>query len=106
MFGKFKSATGNVEEARKLYKAAIIDADVSIKLDPDRYQPYHTRGAARAALGDSERAIADFDRAIEISPEVAENYYERGLAKEALGQKEAAKADIKKAKKLDPEVGK
>ena len=96
-----------MEEARNLYEAAIIDSDTAIKLDPDRPEPYHIRGVAKAAFGDAEGAIEDFDAAIQINPESAENLLrscacERGSWAEGTKQK----SDFEKAKELDPDVGK
>ena len=96
-------------EAAWYYQSAIIDSDVAIQLDgadEGRSAAYHTRGAARAALGDDEKAITDFDAAIRLNPETAINYLDRGLAKEALGEKSAAKADFEAAARRDGDLAK
>ena len=97
------------EEVEWYYQSAIVDSDVAIQLasaDEDSSAAYHTRGAAKAALGDYDKAIADFDAAIRLNPETAINYLDRGLAKEALGEKDAAKADFEEATRKDGDLAK
>ena len=65
---------------------------------------YHTRAAAKAALGAYREAIEDFNETILMKPNEARYYYDRGLAKQAFGQHAAAKTDFQKAKDLDPDV--
>ena len=71
-----------------------------------RAATYHTRGVAKASLGDHTGAIEDFSECIRLNPKKALYYHDRGLAKEALGHHEAAKADFAKAKEIDPDIGK
>ncbi len=68
-----------------------------------RAATYHTRGAAKAGLGDYHGAIEDFDESIRLNPKKVLLYYDRGLSNEVLGQHEAAEADFAKAKELDPD---
>ena len=96
-------------EAEWYYQSAVDDSDVAIALasaDEDSSAAYHTRGAARAALGDYDKAITDFDAAIRLNPETAINYQDRGLAKEALGEKGAAKADFEEAARKNGDLAK
>ncbi len=96
-------------EAEWYYQSAVVDSDVAIQLataDEDSSAAYHTRGAARAALGDYEQAIVDFDAAIRRNPETAINYLDRGLAKEAFGEKSAAKTDFEEAARKDGDLAK
>ena len=106
LLGQFNHDQGNTEEARKLFEAAVADSGESIRLKLDNPSPhdYHTRAAAKAALGAYSEAIEDFNETILLKPNEARYYYERGLAKQAFGQHEAAKADFQKAKDLDPDV--
>ena len=96
-------------EVKWYYQSAVVDSDVAIQLataDDNSSAAYHTRGAARAALGDYAAAIADFDAAIRLNPETAINYLDRGLAREALGEKDAAKADFEEATRKDGDLAK
>ena len=106
LFGQLKTEQGITAEAAKLYQEAISDVNEALRLKPKgakfRSAFYHTRGAAKTALGDHNGAIEDFDASIQLNPKKALFYHDRGLAKEALGQQEAAKADFAKAKEIDP----
>ena len=106
LLGQVETEQGNVAAAENLYQEAINDSDEALRLQPKdaKFQSvfYHTRGAAKAALGDRNKAIEDFNESIQLNPKKALYYHDRGLAKEALGQHEAAKADFAKAKEIDP----
>ena len=106
LLGQFDYKRGNTEEARKLFEAAVVDSDEAIRLSLDDPSPhvYHTRAAAKAALGAYREAIEDFNETIQMKPDEARYYYDRGLANQAFGQHEAAKTDFQKAKALDPDV--
>ena len=96
-------------EAAWYYQSAVVDSDVAIQLatsDEDSSAAYHTRGAAKAALGDYDKAITDFDAAIRLDPATAMCYLDRGLAKEAIGEKDAAKADFEEATRKDGDLAK
>jgi S1-C subfamily serine protease len=105
LLGQFENRQVNIEEAGYCYHYAIDDIDAAFKFNPKlsrvRAAFYHTRGAAKAGLGDHSRAIEDFNESIRLRPKKALYYQDRGLSKEALGQQEAAEADFAKAKELD-----
>ncbi len=109
LIGQIVTGRENREEAEWYYQSAVADSDVAIELataDKDSSAAYHTRGAARAALGDYEQAIVDFDAAIRRNPETAINYLDRGLAKEAFGERSAAKTDFEEAARKDGDLAK
>ena len=109
LLGQIVTGRENSREAEWYYQSAVADSDVAIQLDGadnDSSAAYHTRGAAKAALGDYDKAIADFDAAIRRNPETAINYLDRGLAKEALGEKDAAKADFEAAARRNGDLAK
>ena len=109
LLGQLVTERKNSGEAEWYYQSAVVDGDVAIKLasaDKDSSAAYHTRGAAKAALGDYDKAIADFDAAIRLNPKTAINYLDRGLAKEALGEKDAAKADFEEATRINGDLAK
>ena len=68
-----------------------------------RSDTYHTRGAAKAALGDHKAAIEDFNESIRLNPKEARLYHDRAKVKEALEQHEEAKVDFAKATELNPD---
>ena len=107
LLGQIVTKPEHSGEVEWYYQSAVVDSDVAIELatsDEDSSAAYHTRGAARAALGDYDKAIADFDAAIRLNPETAINYLDRGLAKEVLGEKSAAKADFEKATQINRDL--
>ena len=110
LFGQFETEQGNAAEAEKLYQEAISDANEALRLKPKgkRYQSacLHTRGAAKAGLGDYNGAIEDFSECIRCNPKKALYYHDRGKAKEARNQHEEAIIDFQKANELDPDIGK
>ncbi len=107
LLGQIVTKPEHSGEAECYYQSAVADSDAAIELasvDEDSSAAYHTRGAAKAALGDYDTAIADFDAAIRLNPETAINYLDRGLAKEVLGAKDAAKADFEKAMQINGDL--
>ena len=110
--GQLETKKGNTAEAQKLYQEAASDSDEALRLESKNTKRrsatyYHTRGAAKAALGDHDSAIEDFNNAIKLKPKKALYYHDRELSKEALGQHEEAEADFTKAKELvDPDCEK
>ncbi len=109
LLGKLETEQGNEMEAQRLFQEAVSDGDEALRLEEIknatyRSASYHTRGAAKAALGDHSGAIEDFSECIQLIPEKALYYHDRGLSKKALEQHEAAEADFAKAKELDPDA--
>ena len=107
LLGQMATEPDNNAEVEWYYQSAVADSDVAIALatvDKDSSAAYHTRGAARAALRDYDKAIADFDAAIRLNPKTAINYLDRGLAKEALGEMDAAKADFEAAARKNSDL--
>ncbi len=106
LLGKFETEHGNQVEAQELYQETISDAESALELatkdSKSKAAYYHTRGAAKAGLGDHDGAIADFSQCIQLRPKKALYYHDRGLSKQALGQQKAAEVDFDKAKELDP----
>ena len=106
LFGQLETDQGNAVEAQMLYQEAVDDGNSALHLQPKgakfRSAMYHTRGAAKASLGDHNGAIEDFNESIWLNPKKALFYHDRGLAKEALSKHGEAEADFAKAKEIDP----
>lgn len=107
LLGQIETKEGNIQEAQKLFQETVLDANEALQLQPEgdsnRSACFHTRGAAKAALGDHREAIEDFDESIRLNPQKALFYQDRAISKQALGQYEAAEADFAKVKELDPD---
>ena len=97
LFGELRTKQGKTTDAQKHYQAAIADTEKAIQRNANRASTYHTRGVAKAALGEYNSAIEDLDTAIEHDSDYAEAYRSRGKAKQALGQEAAAKMDFIRA---------
>lgn len=111
LMGKLEIEQGNTAAAQILYQEAVSDCEKALQSNPKgnkfrRAATYHTRGAAKASLGDYNGAIEDFNESIQLNPKKARYYSDRGKAKEALQQHEAAEADFQKAKEIDPNIEK
>ena len=110
LLGQVETKAGNRKAAQSLYQKAVSDSDEALRLQSEgakvRAATYHTRGAAKASLGDYNSAIEDFSESIRLNPKKARYYSDRGKAKEALQQHEAAEADFQKAKEIDPNIEK
>ena len=108
LLGKLETEAENHVEADMRFHEAISDSEKALQLEiknsKSRSTFYHTRGAARAGLGDHKEAIEDFNECIRLRPKIAVYYHDRGVSKQALGQHEAAEADFAKAKELDPHL--
>ncbi|MXZ01722.1 SUMF1/EgtB/PvdO family nonheme iron enzyme [Candidatus Poribacteria bacterium] len=96
LFGKLRTKQGKTADAQKYYQAAIADTEKALQLNADRATIYHTRGVAKAALGEYDSAIEDFDTAIAHNSDYTEAYHSRGKAKQTLDQHEAAIIDFTK----------
>lgn len=94
--------TDNVNSRRAAYEGAIVDYDVTIRLDPDFANAYFNRGKAKAKLRDYFNAIMDFDTALRLDPNSVEFYYNRAEAQASLGDHEAAISDYDTIISLDP----
>ena len=109
LMGKLEIERGNTAAAQTLYQEAVSECDKALQSNPKgtklrRAATYHTRGVAKAGLGDYNGAIEDFSECIRLNPKKALYYQDRGEAKEARNQHEAAIVDFQRAKELDSEL--
>ena len=98
--GDAESTHGNLEEARRLYKAAIEDYTQAITLDPEFFFAYNNRGNAKHALGRYKAAVEDYTQAITLDPKYISAYNNRGYAKFRLAESAAARENTGKAQRL------
>ncbi|RAL22297.1 hypothetical protein DL240_10620 [Lujinxingia litoralis] len=62
-----------VHEAQGFLRAALLDVERAIALDPEEAQPYSIRGNILLAVGNGAQAEADFKKAVELEPEDEES---------------------------------
>ena len=106
LIAEYESEHGNMEAARVLYEAALVDSEEAIKRDKKNAYAYCTRAVVKVAFAAHTAAINDFDRALKLNPDFAHAYHQRGLAKQAMGRQREAAVDFQKAKQLDPNIEK
>ena len=94
---------GRVAMRHGNYRAAIIDFDAAIHLNPNRAFLFRERGFAHKEHGELDRAIADYDQAIALDPARVAPYYERGLALAAKGDLDRALLSYNTAIRLAPD---
>ena len=112
--GDLQATNGNIEKARRFYKAGIEDCTQAIDLNPEDTYAYHNRAGGKFRLGQSETnqtevakmqqyyegAIHDWTQVINLNSELADPYNNRGIAKAALGESKIEQGDITDAQAL------
>src|ERR1700687_4325133 len=88
---------------RNNYAEAIRLLSNAIKLKPNYFEAYVTRGNAYDDSGQSALALADYTEAIKISPSYADGYSNRGVAYYRKKEYDRALADLSKAIQLNPD---
>jgi tetratricopeptide (TPR) repeat protein len=95
---------GIVKIYREDHRAAMVDFDQAIAIDPNEPESYLNKGSAVLRMGASpDQAIPLFDEAISRQtrrPELA--FFGRGIAHELSGKVTAAYNDYKRASELAP----
>jgi tetratricopeptide (TPR) repeat protein len=79
---------------------AILDYDLSVRLDPSNVKPFIARANAWDDKGNYDRAIADYDAAIRMVPDYPMIYTARGRSYEKKGDVDRARIDYKMALSL------
>jgi len=85
-------------------RAALVDYDAALEIEPTFVQALVGRGLVHFNLGDFDRAIADHSQAIAFDPEYAVAYGARGLARWRQNDLDGAIADYSEAIRLAPTV--
>ena len=68
LIAEYESAIGNMEEARELYEAAMLDSEKAIQYDRKNAYAYCTRAVTKVAFEIYDGAIDDFNRALKLDP--------------------------------------
>jgi tetratricopeptide (TPR) repeat protein len=98
--GCWHSANKKVQAGH--YKDAEILYTRAMKLNPELFQAYFSRGLLRLKLGRLEEALADFDDTVRIAPRFRGAYVQKGLVQEKLGDSAAAQDSFELATQNDP----
>lgn len=89
-------------EKQKNHEKALATVEKSLRLDPNDFFGYETRGKIKISIGDYAGAVADLDKSIKMMPNVGIKYLERGIALLMLGKKAEAQADFDKHLQMFP----
>ncbi len=81
---------------------AAAEADLALRLAPERVELYGIRARARQRAGDFRGAVEDFSRTIERFPGQAVLHCDRGNVYLKLDEYREARADFERALELDP----
>jgi tetratricopeptide (TPR) repeat protein len=74
----------------------------AIRLNPDMFQAYFSRGLLRLKVGKLQEALDDFDETVRIAPKYRGAYVQKGLAHQKLGDSAAARESFERAAQNDP----
>lgn len=97
--GEAHAAADSPDEAQ-----ALADFEAAIKIDPNKWKPYHNRGVSYGLAGEFEKAEADFSRVIEMNRGFAKAYFNRGEVRTRLANKlQEAVRDYTQAIRLNPQ---
>jgi hypothetical protein len=86
-----------------IWKNSITLWDAELRLYPDSYRAYFTRGNYYYEKGMLKKALDNFDKAIELHPQFARAYYDRGIVYEDLGNDRQALEDYGRAIAFKPD---
>jgi tetratricopeptide (TPR) repeat protein len=84
------------------FSKAMVDANESIRLNPQYYGGYLERAIAHRRSGNLHKAIDDYDTAIRLNPNFARTYYSRAIAYRLKDNYKQAIRDGDQAIRLDP----
>lgn len=89
------------EDGAGMTKEALADISRYIKLKPDDWSGYYSRGWIKDHTGDADGALEDYSTAIVLAPEYTYPYLNRGVLYLQKGNQEKAKADFEQVIRLD-----
>ena len=84
------------------FSAAVTQANLALRLNPQYARTYSARGGYYFALGQNDKALADFRRALELDPQNDGTYYNRGCLYLKTEKYERAIKNFTQAIKLNP----
>lgn len=89
----------------KDYKAALLDAEKVVAMNPRQRWAIELRGNLCLSAGKYENAVRDFSECIKLSPQEGKLYANRAAAYDGLGKKAQALADRKRRDDLNRDLG-
>ena len=66
---------GNSYSSKGDFLKAIEDYDEAIRINPNVFQPYFSRGSQHIELGNIDEAINDYEKSIKLYPDFYLAYY-------------------------------
>jgi len=85
-------------------EAALGDCATALKLEPNLFSAYDSRGFVELRLGRYDAAIKDYDAALQAASTQASSLFGRGIAELRKGDKLKAQNDIAAAKQAQPDI--
>tara|TARA_R110001592_G_scaffold64055_5_gene196640 strand:- start:5236 stop:5892 length:657 start_codon:yes stop_codon:yes gene_type:complete len=83
----------------KNYKAAVLDLNKAVELEPNNPYRYSSRAYIRAYI-DIDGAMADYEKAIELDPQDDISYNNLGLLQENQGSMRQAQENFERNKQI------
>lgn len=91
---------GLAYDEKGMFRAAIVDFNFSIVLDPSNAFAFNNRGNAYRSLGNFSQAIDDFKRAATLAPSLPEPFHNLSGAYSEIGEIELAFESARRASEL------
>jgi len=82
------------------FRAAIVEYEKVLRLQPKNAEVVYLRGVAYERLGDRNSAISNYDTAVTLNPNLLPAYVARAALHEASGDFAAAAADYAIVRRL------
>lgn len=93
---------GDADAAKNSDKAALIEFEQAVQLNPEYWKALHNRGVSRGLEGKLEEAVADFSRTLELKADYANAWFNRGELYYELGDYAKAVSDYTQSLRLKP----
>jgi len=87
----------------ELDEDAIKDFNKALKIDPEHFPSYGSRGCSLMNINQNKEALKDFNKAISLGDKSYENYANRGKCKQSLRDFRGALEDYNTAYEIDPD---
>jgi tetratricopeptide (TPR) repeat protein len=84
------------------YERALVYLDEAIRIDPDFFEAWYSRGYSLAMLNDYEEALKSYDKAVEIKANDTDAWFSRGYVLNKIGRYDEAITSYDMALEIKP----